>query len=739
MRKHSLRVLVGMVLVALFAGHVAALWRLPLLPRIEALLYDARVRAVAPRTHDDRIVVVDIDEKSLREKDQGGEGRWPWRRDRLAQLVGDLFQKYGVSLVALDMVLSEKDASSGLEVLEKLAQHELKDVPGFAAQLAHLRPQLAFDHVFAQAMQTGPVVLGYAFHNDTPASATALPPGLDAADWGLKQVQAQSYPGYSGLLPELATHAAAAGHLNPLRDADGVTRRVPLLIEHQGRYYPALSVAVVQALTGVPTVGAMVSDYGQATGRIEAIDVGGINVPVDKALNALVPFRGGAHSFTYVSAVDVLQGRVPAAQLKDRMVLIGTSAAGLSDLVTTPTGVSFPGVEVHANLITAMLDGRVVHEPAYAQGAEMLGVLVFGLLMVAAGVYLRPAHVIAVMVTALAASLALNLGLLMGQQLMLPMAAPLSCLLVVFGFQMAYGFFIEARGKRQISELFANYVPPELVQIMAQDPEAFTMAPVERELTVLFADVRDFTSISEHLSPEALSELINAYLTAMSEVIRDGHQGTLDKYIGDAVMAFWGAPVPNARHAQDAVRAALAMQRAAQTLNQEFLRKGWPQLSIGVGLNTGPMRVGDMGSKIRRAYTVMGDSVNLGARLEGLTKVYGVDILIGENTRALLPAWTCREVDRVRVKGKDRSVAIFEPLGLSSELSPALLDEMAQWDAALAAYRQCDWPQAAQRLDTLRSAHPTRGLYTLFAHRVAQYQHTPPADGWDGATKFDVK
>ena len=739
MRKHGLRILVGLLLVALFAGHVASLWQLPLLPRIEALLYDARVQILAPRTLDDRIVVVDIDEKSLREKDQGGEGRWPWRRDRVAQLVGDLFQKYGVSLVALDLVLSEKDASSGLDVLEQLAQNELKDVPGFTAQLAQLRPQLAFDNQLAQAMQTGPVVLGYVFHNDKPASATALPAGLDAADWGLAQVRAQSYPGYSGMLPELQAQAAAAGHLNPLRDDDGVTRRVPLLIEHQGRYYPALSLAVVQSLTGAPKVGVVVSDYGQSTGQVEKIDIGGIAVPVDRALNALVPYRGASHSFAYVSAVDVLQGRVPAAQLKDRIVLIGTSATGLADLVTTPMGVSFPGVEVHANLITGMLDGRVVHAPAYAQGVEMLDVLVLGLLMVLGGTWLKPAHAIVVFVLALAATLALNLGLLMGQQLMVPLAAPLACLAAVFVFQMAYGFFVEARGKRQISELFANYVPPELVQIMAQDPQAFTMAPVERELTVLFADVRDFTSISEHLSPEALSELINAYLTAMSEVIRDGHQGTLDKYIGDAVMAFWGAPVPNADHAHDAVRAALDMQRAAQRLNQDFLRKGWPQLSIGIGLNTGPMRVGDMGSKFRRAYTVMGDAVNLGARLEGLTKVYGVDILIGESTRALLPAWVCREVDRVRVKGKDRPVAIYEPLGLPADLPAALLAEIAQWDLALAAYRAREWTEAADRLDKLRAAYPTRGLYPRFAQRVVHFQHTPPAEGWDGSTKFDVK
>lgn len=739
MRKHRLRILVGALLVALFAGHVAKLWQLPLLPRIEALLYDARVRALAPHTQDDRIVVVDIDEKSLREKDQGGEGRWPWRRDRMAQLVGDLFQKYGVSLVALDIVLSEKDASSGLEVLEQLAQQELKDVPEFAKQLVQLRPQLAFDHVFAQAMQTGPVVMGYAFHNDKPAGATTLPPGLDAAEWGLSQVRAQSYPGYSGLLPELAAQAAGAGHLNPLRDEDGVTRRVPLLVEYQGRYYPALSVAVVQALTGAPKVGVVVSNYGGSKGQIEKIDLAGIEVPVDAALNALVPYRGASHSFTYVSASDVLQGRVPVAQLKDRIVLIGTSATGLADLVTTPVGVSFPGVEVHANLITGMLDGRVVHAPAYAQGVEMLSVLVLGLLMVLGGACLKPAYAIGVFVLALAATLAMNIGLLMGQQLMLPLAAPLACLVVAFVFQMAYGFFIEARGKRQISELFASYVPPELVQIMSQDPQSFTMAPVERELTVLFADVRDFTSISEHLSPEALSELINAYLTAMSEVIRDGHQGTLDKYIGDAVMAFWGAPVPNADHAQDAVRAALAMQGAAQRLNQEFIRKGWPQLSIGVGLNTGPMRVGDMGSKIRRAYTVMGDSVNLGARLEGLTKLYGVGILIGEDTCSQLPGWTCREVDRVRVKGKDRAVAIFEPVGLTSDVPAALLEELAQWSLALAAYREGDWAQSATRLAQLSASYPKHGLYALFARRVAQFQRAAPDEGWDGSTKFDVK
>ncbi len=467
--------------------------------------------------------------------------------------------------------------------------------------------------------------------------------------------------------------------------------------------------------------------------------MGGLAVPVDRALNALVPFRGAAHSFPYVSASDVLHGRVSKEQLSSRIVLVGTSAAGLADLVTTPTGVSFPGVEVHANLIAGLLDQRLFQAPAYAQGIELLGAMMLGGLMVFAGGRLKPFYTLVVFLAALLATVSLGMGAVLTQQLMLPMSTPLACLLVLFLYEMGYGYFVEARGRRQMSALFANYVPPELVAKMAENPEAFTMAPMERELTVLFADVRNFTAISEHLSPQALAELINAYLTAMSEVVRDGSRGTLDKYIGDAVMAFWGAPVPNVQHAEDAVRAAIAMQRAAGKLNLEFQAKAWPELKIGIGLNSGSMRVGDMGSKIRRAYTVMGDAVNLGARLEGLTKVYGVDVLIGEATRDLLRDWLCREVDLVRVKGKDDAVRIFEPLGLTLECSPELHQEVAQWDLALAAYRLQQWSPAQALLVRLRLSKPDCALYALFSDRAAQYQLAPPPSDWDGATQFDRK
>ena len=737
MRKKFWRVALSLALLAVFTAHAAGWLNLPWLPQLESALYDVRVRALAPGTADDRIVVVDIDEKSLREKDRGGEGRWPWRRDRLARLMADLFEKYGVTIVATDIILSERDASSGIEILDHLAGHELKGVPEFAAQLESLRPSLAFDHLLGKAMQGGPVVLGYAFHNDKASGSTLLPEGLSPEAWGLNRLHAQSYPGYAGLLPELQTHAAGAGHLNPLRDSDGVTRRVPMLIEHAGRYYPALSLAILQTLTGAPPLNVVTSAYGKGDYRVEKLLAGPIEIPVDGALNALVPFRGPARSFAYVSAVDVLQGRVPVEQLKNRIVLIGTSAAGLADLVATPMGASFPGVEVHANLITGMLDGRVAHAPAYAQGFDLLSVLLLGLLMVLAGIWFKPLHSVLVFGLAVSGTLALNMSLLINQQLMLPLATPLACLVSVFVFQMSYGFFVEYRGKRQISMLFAHYVPPELVDKMAENPSAFSMAPIERELTVLFADVRNFTTISESLSPPELAELINVYLTAMSEVIRDGHHGTLDKYIGDAVMAFWGAPLPDDGHAEDAVLAAIEMQCKAKSLSEAFQAKGWPALKIGIGINSGLMRVGDMGSKIRRAYTVMGDAVNLGSRLEDLTKIYGVDVLIGENTRERLADWSCREIDRVQVKGKNQPVTIFEPIARSESLSIALKDELAQWEHVLAAYRRADWSQALSHLEALLEVHPQNRLYAFYAKRVTSFKDQPPPSDWNGVTRID--
>jgi adenylate cyclase len=341
---------------------------------------------------------------------------------------------------------------------------------------------------------------------------------------------------------------------------------------------------------------------------------------------------------------------------------------------------------------------------------------------------------------ALTGGLVLGTGLLLRHDsLLLPLASPLLAIGLTTVLQAGWGYAVESRSRRQMATLFASYVPPEIVQRMAENPAAYDMKPVERELSVLFADVRGFTTISESLSPQELADWINEYLTAMSRVIREDHHGTLDKYIGDAVMAFWGAPMEEAAHAEKAVAAALAMQRRARELSTSFVSKGWPALAIGVGVNSGPMRVGDMGSQIRRAYTVMGDAVNLGSRLEGLTRTYGVDVLIGQDTRSRLTDWVCREVDRVRVKGKHEPVAIYEPIGPRGEVSAQIQAQVDRWDEMLTLLRQGQWSDARQVLQDLERDDPGRMLYRLYGQRLDRLEADPPAPDWDGVTTFDTK
>jgi adenylate cyclase len=334
---------------------------------------------------------------------------------------------------------------------------------------------------------------------------------------------------------------------------------------------------------------------------------------------------------------------------------------------------------------------------------------------------------------------ALNLSIWSGAAMVLPLAATMLMVVALFALNMSYGYFVESRSKRQFTELFGQYVPPELVDKMAEDPEKYSMEPKAAELSILFSDVRGFTSISEALKPEELREYINEYLTTMSHIIRADYRGTLDKYIGDAIMAFWGAPVEDAQHAHNGVLAALAMQKQCGALNEKFAARGWPTLKIGVGVNSGSVRVGDMGSEVRRAYTVMGDAVNVASRLEGRTKYYHVGILVGEATRNAIKDIVFKEVDRIKVKGKDEAVTIYEPIGPEAEVDKKTHDELRLWQQTLRAYRARQWDQVEVNLLNLQRMNPDCGLYGLYAERVAEFRRAAPAPEWDGVMVFDEK
>jgi len=747
-KKHLARIIIGLIVVLVLLVHTVSLWGLhiPLLDQLESIIYDTRLRLTMPEGVDSRIVILDIDEKSLAEREKGGEGRWPWPRDRLALMLDKLFDKYQIAVLGFDVVFAERDESSGIRVLERLGARELRDVPEFHSVLTKVKPQLEYDDIFARKMRNRPVVMGYIFSSEESGLAPKkglLPPAIfTAQSFAGRHVRTTSWGGYTANLDVLQKNAASAGHFNSHTDSDGIVRRVPMLAEFEGAYYEPLSLAMVRVLLGAPPVKGVSPDAALAPAGypdLEWLEVGSLRIPVDDSASALVPYRGRKGSFRYFSLVDVMNERIDPSELRGKIVLVGTTAPGLLDLRATPVDAVYPGVEVHANMIAGMLDGNIKQRPPYVLGAEFTLLLITGLILALVLPFVNPLMATLITLLLLSVVLAGNLMLFEHGHLVLPLATGLVMILLLFTLNMAYGFFIEARGTRLITGLFGQYVPPELVEKMAANPEQFSMAPRAEELSVLFSDVRGFTTISEALTPEDLSHYINEYLTTMSLVIRERHRGTLDKYIGDAVMAFWGAPVEDRDHARNAVLAALGMQSEAKKLNEKFKAKGWPTFKIGIGVNSGVMRVGDMGSQIRKAYTVMGDAVNLGSRLEGITKQYGADIIIGEGTKALISGFVLRELDRVRVKGKDEPVAIFQPLGLEGQVDEARLGEIELWNQALRDYRAQRWDQAEAQLRDLKKTAADSGLYDEFLDRIKYLRANPPGAEWDGVWKFETK
>lgn len=740
MKQHIVRIALGLAVMLLFVGHAGDFYNIGLITRLDNIIYDTRLALTMPGGVDPRVVILDIDERSL---DKNAFGRWPWRRDKLSVLLKKLFDEYGIVIVGFDVVFAEPDESSGLPVLEKLAKGKLRDVGQFQSALNELRADLDYDGIFAKTLKGRPVVLGYYFNSEENAvQSGAIPePVLPKGTFQGRNISFTTWRGFGGNLPEFQVNAANAGHFNPLVDADGVSRRVPILAEYHGAYYEALSLAMIRVLAGYPKVEAgFASDRFSSKGYsgLEWLKAGPVTIPVDENVSALIPYRGKRGSFKYISLADVYFDKVPKNELRGKIALIGTSAPGLLDLRSTPVGSVFPGVEIHANMIAAMLDDDFKQKPPYMLGAEVVLLLVGGIALAMLVPLLSPLKATLVSLLAILLITGLNVIVWTKGGMVLPLASSLLMTAALFALNMSWGYFVESRSKRQFTELFGQYVPPELVDKMAQDPEKYSMEGKSEELTVLFSDIVGFTSISESLEPKELSQFINDYLTAMSLVIRN-NRGTLDKYIGDAIMAFWGAPVADPEHARQAVISAMAMQTELDKLRAQMLVRGWPDIRIGVGVNTGNMRVGDMGSKLRKAYTVMGDAVNLGSRLEGLTRVYGVGIIVGPNTKQAVKDIVFRELDRVKVKGKHEPVNIFEPVGVDGQVEQKVMDEIKLWHKALRAYRAQKWDEAEMDLLNLQRMSPEFRLYRLYFERIKQCRDDPPGPNWDGATAFKTK
>jgi adenylate cyclase len=620
MNKTSIiRQLLSFLLLALFLAHASNMVQIPLLATLERKAYDYRINLNHATEPDERIVIVDIDEKSLAEI-----GRWPWNRDVLATLVDNLYDHYDVAVTGFDVLFAEADTSSGLNVLEDMASKELRDNPQYLQALEERRASLKYDELFAQSLQERNVILGYFFTNNSgieaikPSSDDDLPDPIYLLDEQTRDIPFIQTSGYGANLPILQANAAHGGFIDlPTVDDDGVIRAIPVVQRHGDRLYESLSMAMVRSLLDFEPLQLQIAEYqGEGSNLgLEKMSIGDFHVPVDERGVALVPYRGPYGSFPYVSAADVLNKTASMDTLEDAIILVGATAAGLLDVRSTPVQALYPGVEVHANLIAGILDSNIKENPAYVKGMLIIFLIVIWLMATLVFYFNNMLFSIISISSLLASTYFGGIYAWTDLNIVLPMATPLTFISLLFMYFLSYSYFVENRSKRQLARMFRQYIPPELVDELDGEVSDYGMEGETREMSVMFSDIRGFTSISEKLPPKELTRLMNAYLTGMTTAIQQ-ERGTIDKYIGDAIMAFWGAPIADEKHAQRALEGSMEMLAQLETMQEEFDRQGWPPISIGVGINSGPMFVGNIGSEFRMSYTVLGDAVNLGARLE---------------------------------------------------------------------------------------------------------------------------
>ena len=692
------------------------------------------------------VVLVTIDEKSLDEL-----GRWPWPRVRIADLL-DALVKYDAKVVGFDIVWAEPDENAGLKNLAAVMQR-VKELKVADRDLDHYL-SLAIkkadtDQTLAESIaRSHRAVLGYFFHffageglrekkkgtqeNLLPLSAFNLVRYTSEEASRVHLFQAD----YAEVnIPVISKAAVGAGYFNIFPDRDGTVRWIPLVIKYGDKHYCALSLAVLQKFLDNPPLVLRIAEFG-----VDEIRLGDLSIPTNEEGRMLVNYRGPQKTFPHYSATDVIHGRVPAEAFKGKIVLVGATAIGIYDIRVTPFDHIFPGLEVHANVIDSILQQQFLHRPNWVTLFDLLAIILIGLIL---GIILPR---VKALWGALAGGLLffaffflLPMFLFKEQGVWVNITYPILNLILTYLGITGYRYMTEEREKKKVRGAFQYYLTASVVEQMLKNPEKLKLGGEKKDLTVLFSDIRGFTSISEHMTPEGLVRFLNEYLTKMTDIVFK-YDGLLDKYMGDAIMAIWGAPLDQADHAHRACYTALDMVQELRVLQGKWAAEGLPYLNIGIGINAGPMVVGNMGSERRFDYTVMGDSVNLGSRLEGLNKVYGTNIISSEMTyERVREEILGRELDLVRVKGKDQPVKIYELLARRTQAPGARKALAENFHSALAEYRKRNWDRALETFQSILAKDPDDGPAKLYGERCKVLKKNPPPEDWDGVYTMTTK
>jgi len=683
-------------------------------------------------SNDIPVRILDIDDESL-----SRVGQWPWPRDVMAEVVARL-NELGASAVVFDMVFSQPDRLSPKSLRKMLPKR-----PEFEAAREGLLQIPDNDELFAQTVDGAYVVTGFAMTGrETTEAAPAIKAGF-AENGDRAAPYLPAYAGAMKVLSNIENKVAGNGALNAIPESDGVYRRIPMFMTLKDKIYPSLvaeSLRVAQDASTfiIQAVGASGEEGFGETGLV-SFKVGAVKVPTDENGQIWVRFTGDIPE-RYVPAWKLLDGSAPAEKLEGHIVLIGTSAAAMKDLRATPLDPAAAGVSLHAEALETILTGNFLNRPDFAHGLEVVASFLLGLLLI----WLLPKWgSIWCAVLTFAAIVGVVGGAWYAFDVYNWLLDPIYfsvVILVIYLTQSLIIFLATEAERARVRGAFGMYLSPALVEQLASDPEQLKLGGEMKDISIMFCDVRGFTSISELYDPEGLTQLINKFLTPMTQVIMD-RMGTIDKYMGDCIMAFWNAPVDVPTHVAEACNSALTMFEKLEELNTELEQeavsnnKEFRPLKIGIGLNTGSCCVGNMGSSQRFDYSILGDDVNLCSRLEGQSKGYGVDIVISETTKMAASEFATIELDLIQVKGKTVPVRIFALIGNSEVQASEWFKDMSTVHAELISeYRNQNWKKAKTLVSKARKAAGEKfdGLYDLFDARIEEYKANPPGLDWDG-------
>ncbi|MET3843000.1 adenylate/guanylate cyclase domain-containing protein [Bradyrhizobium sp. OAE829] len=714
--------------VALLIG-IAALrvWDPAPVEEIRVRTFDAFQR-VDPRKKTARpVTIVDIDDKSLEKL-----GQWPWPRTRLADLVTEL-TNLGAVVIAFDVVFSEPDrlnpefVADTYRNLDEETRSRLRSLP-------------SNDQVFADAIRASRVVLG---ESGLPEELGVLDKTLPVTGLAMLGEEPQRFMfEFPGLLrnTKVLEHAAAGRGLFTIKpERDGIVRRVPMIMQAQGQTMPSLSFEMLRVATGSGTI-----LIKAEKGGIKSLGIKGFQLPTDGNGQLWVHYARHDASL-YVPAINVLEKTVAPEKIAGKLVLIGTSAVGLNDIKTTPVSRAMPGVEIHAQVLESALTGEVISQPIYGISIEFATAVLFGILVIAFAPLFGPVTLVALGAAFATALIGTSWYFYSLHRLLIDFTYPLISTTAIYLTLIFSSFVREQKQRKQIRNAFSQYMSPALVAQLAQSPEKLVLGGEEREMTIMFSDMRGFTSISETYKrdPQGLTALMNRFLTPLTNAILH-RKGTIDKYMGDAIMAFWNAPLDDKDHQLNACEAALDMLERVDELNQERMEEAEEEgrpfipLNVGVGLNTGTCVVGNMGSDMRFDYSVFGDSVNLASRLEGQSKEYGFPIIVGSKTAlAVKDKFAILELDFIMVKGKKEPEVIYAIAGREDTAQSGRFQRLRNLTIEmLACYRGRDWEGALAAIERGRRTDEVRSLellFNLYEARILNFREAPPPEDWNGA------